>query len=944
MSEQLTNTPEITIGGGSLEEVEPPQVSFSLTKQHVHSSGTGTSTSVHTCMYLVVSSSKPGTFSLKDQDHYHIWKEEQGGAATTSHDMFLTVTPRQRPVAFTMETPGRWKIRLKVTDTQGQEFFHEITTQIPEQEIIESDSLGDDEEVVSPGLVGEKGKLKALIEQTDSEEGDAIESHADTLVVPAGKTTRPKRVSPVNSGPRRSKVARLASDSSGSATQDCTTSKSQSPTFSAFMGRSISTVTDYSDNQLRKSQTTSSRRAGTRCGYCENCIKLKQNDVCRECYKCRHKLEGKSSIGACDKRKCLQRSYAGASSATTGPKLSPIPQIASAPAPPKSLNGRCGSCTNCVKLRQKDVCGKCCKCIQKKKGLPSIGACTERKCLGSAALSAELHSKSSCAWSDICQIACQNKVYAKWSHNEQYYWGTVTREFTNYSAELFNVTFDDGDIRHRVPRREVFFVEEFIADMTKTLRSHEMALQAFQEQAGVDPSTYHSIRQTLKPNASKLPVQDWKSNDCLCAKYIKRKWLNQSFLPQSVTGIVKNCCGDSDKRVQIHYCASDLEKLQNTIPGCKPFPTDWIPMVEAQGYREDYDEEHRDIQIDSKAKRWIVPDSIQDKPKFPPSRIIEVMGMSIEVEARDSSIDGAGLGVFMRVNPIDTDETCFTLEAHHVIDLGMYGPFRKEDLKHDAALLVKDFIFDGKTQQWVFDTVGSENLHDKRSHGFDITDDCTGELHDQARRNVLVYINETDGVEEPTISASRDPFHFVHYLLSHDNDLVLEFNQWIELKIDYGDTYEVNRVAKGYSRLSRDSAEFKELEVKCQDHTILSDIVGWNDEEETDAAWNYLVGLKIDALEPEYMWRCLLVTLCIYKYSTKENNRTSKIAEQPNRLAEAQVLIKEMLDHVSDDDLRMIVLDARYRLHLARFLEMNVPESIQNMHVGSLRKCILDSI
>ena len=109
--------------------VQEPEVSFSITKQPVQG-GNDTISSSH--LYVVVSSSKPGTASLLvDQDHYHIWKEQNTGEA--SHDMTLTITPRQRPVAFTMETPGRWNIRLTVTNIQGRKFFREIAVQVPEQ-------------------------------------------------------------------------------------------------------------------------------------------------------------------------------------------------------------------------------------------------------------------------------------------------------------------------------------------------------------------------------------------------------------------------------------------------------------------------------------------------------------------------------------------------------------------------------------------------------------------------------------------------------------------------------------------------------------------------------------------------------------------------------------------------------------------------------------------
>ena len=51
---------------------------------------------------------------------------------------------------------------------------------------------------------------------------------------------------------------------------------------------------------------------------------------------------------------------------------------------------------------------------------------------------------------------------------------------------------------------------------------------------------------------------------------------------------------------------------------------------------------------------------------------------------------------------------------------------------------------------------------------FDITDDFSGDLHETAQRNILVYANETDGKKEvPSILAAHDPAGSVHYLMGH---------------------------------------------------------------------------------------------------------------------------------------------------------------------------------
>jgi hypothetical protein len=84
---------------------------------------------------------------------------------------------------------------------------------------------------------------------------------------------------------------------------------------------------------------------------------------------------------------------------------------------------------------------------------------------------------------------------------------------------------------------------------------------------------------------------------------------------------------------------------------------------------------------------------------------------------------------------------------------------------------------------------------------YDITDDTTGKLHEIARQSTLTYVNETDGEQQTTIFASRDPFFHMHYFLGNGSETIsIPCNQWIEVKIDYGEKYEPVRKCRGYSR------------------------------------------------------------------------------------------------------------------------------------------------
>lgn len=54
--------------------------------------------------------------------------------------------------------------------------------------------------------------------------------------------------------------------------------------------------------------------------------------------------------------------------------------------------------------------------------------------------------------------------------------------------------------------------------------------------------------------------------------------------------------------------------------------------------------------------------------------------------------------------------------------------------------------------------------HYKQSDIFDLTDDFTGDLHELAKKNILVYANKADGKERATWFAEHhDPEGSVHY-------------------------------------------------------------------------------------------------------------------------------------------------------------------------------------
>lgn len=162
-----------------------------------------------------------------------------------------------------------------------------------------------------------------------------------------------------------------------------------------------------------------------------------------------------------------------------------------------------------------------------------------------------------------------------------------------------------------------------------------------------------------------------------------------------------------------------------------------------------------------------------------PRLVMFVDGSKLVFQANKSSIEGAGLGLWVTCKT----ERGLQLAPGCFLDLGKYAPLRNEDRKSDNLCLLKNFLYAWNGEGWSFDTAPHE-----QDMQFDITDDGTGELHRLAKFNPLVYANETDGKKEvPSLRAFYDPEGCVHYLMGHQErcqgPLQLPFNEPVELKV-----------------------------------------------------------------------------------------------------------------------------------------------------------------
>jgi hypothetical protein len=314
--------------------------------------------------------------------------------------------------------------------------------------------------------------------------------------------------------------------------------------------------------------------------------------------------------------------------------------------------------------------------------------------------------------------------------------------------------------------------------------------------------------------------------------------------------------------------------------------------------------------------RWIPPDSIidglQGDPPLP-CRVVKCMDHIFEINVRTSEI--AGLGAFLTVRPVHQlqpkNGSMFCLEAGSLIDLGVYAPLRAGDLIPDEVAITKNFVTGGKVEVYSFEC---RVVH---GHALDITEARTGELHEEARRSVLTFVNEISDPEReaPTIHIEADPSGSIHYLLgSFKSEIQIPLGEEIELKVDYGVKYENIRVRHGYPRVKGPALQQKKKEVAEEAVTSLTDILMWEDEEVGRCIdffvsnWEDCPGSAL-ATPAECLERLLLVMVLLHArmkwYVTY--SQTDRIAECQQAVARSKQLVESILDAFTPSSYRSLL-------------------------------------
>ena len=264
----------------------------------------------------------------------------------------------------------------------------------------------------------------------------------------------------------------------------------------------------------------------------------------------------------------------------------------------------------------------------------------------------------------------------------------------------------------------------------------------------------------LTCNPKKHPLQ---------GRPFRREWMDAVGRLRTVEGLISECyfSDDGEDCFDIRLEESSVQSLRDgTDPRCLS------PFLRRINYRDALGGVMSHLQYYNLTDgnctlgsgdvhlKWCVPFNVSNITNRHPSRTLFWGGWKLTMHVAPSKIKGANLGCFLScesASPHTKNHTHMVLPPGVLVDLGIYA-LPDDYLPHDR-FLCKNFVHSHKAQY----TFGLPN--GDTTGLFDINDHVVNaRLNRAARRNVLPFINETDGEELPCVEAVNDPAGLVRLL------------------------------------------------------------------------------------------------------------------------------------------------------------------------------------
>ena len=359
-----------------------------------------------------------------------------------------------------------------------------------------------------------------------------------------------------------------------------------------------------------------------------------------------------------------------------------------------------------------------------------------------------------------------------------------------------------------------------------------------------------------------------KNDEFLVGRSLCFEWINLNGHRKGVYGSVTECCSsahDDDTAMSFTVVFNDRSRMAanaitngcgSTIPESEIFSAELV-IGACLAYEQQVPHEPVERLVDLYSplpchQKWILPVSRHEEiitgedNELLPRLTLIFRGYELVFDTKTSTIPGAGFGVFLSCRPLydvgnpDDKPTPFRLDNGELLDLGIYAPFRIGDKKPAAVFDVKNFIHSFDCEEFLFGP---------RESGFqlDITDDVSGKLHEDARKHIPAFVNETADDDKLCVLAEHDAEGSVHYLLGHARTSQGEYTapadgSQVELFINYGPSYEKVRIRNGFSTLCEEERAPFEEALSNEDVEDIRNMNSFNASEVNDSV-NFLVRL-----------------------------------------------------------------------------------------------------